>query len=129
LQLWRWTTVVLIAAAGIGFWGMSAGAGDPESAAAAPAGSNDAPALILQRESTRQDADTAPAAALPTASYEALSNSSVGLVEQPGVTEAGGVMVGLRGRFRTALILERKADGSTATRCVSNLPATAPGEH
>jgi hypothetical protein len=88
--------------------------------------SDNAPTLVLRRDSGPEDDS---AASEPQRSFEAPSSRSAGLVERSGVTEAGGVMVGLRGRFRTTLVLERKADGSTASRCISNLPDKSAGDH
>lgn len=129
LQSWRWGAVGLVAICGAGFWGGNARAGGGEDFSVAPAAvTGSAPTLILRRDAPQEDGGAASEPSLPEG-YEALSNSSAGLVEQPGMTEAGGVMVGLRGRFRTALVLERKADGSRTTRCISNLPGEAAGDH
>jgi len=86
-----------------------------------------APGLILRRESAGGSEDAGEGLP-PTGGFETSSSRSAGLVEQPGVTEAGGVMVGLSGRFRTTLVLERKTGGSTTTRCISNLPGADPGD-
>jgi hypothetical protein len=87
---------------------------------------DNAGALILRRDSEPLEGT---AASVPQSNSSATSqNRSAGLVERPGVTDAGGMTVGLQGRFRTTLILERKADGSTITNCVSNLPGEAPGD-
>lgn len=124
-----WTASGLVAVgASLALSGGSIEARDGAEAATSPRpalrmGANAAPALILRRDSGHEQegllSETLP---------EALSTSGAGLVEKPGVTEAGGVMVGLNGRFRTALVLERQADGSTTTRCISNLPSAASGE-
>ena len=52
----------------------------------------------------------------------ALSRSHLGLVEQAGVSPAGGVHVELQGRFRSAVVVTKQPDGSFATRCLDQLP-------
>ena len=53
------------------------------------------------------------------------STSAQGLLETPGPSPAGGVMLDLRGRFRNAMTLTRDADGKETTRCV---PAKSSGK-
>jgi hypothetical protein len=47
-----------------------------------------------------------------------------GLEEQPGGTPAGGIIVDLRGRLGSLLILEAGADGTLHARCVEHPPLT-----
>lgn len=131
-RIWRWVArgsmAAVLAGIGLSARGVDAGgrgAGNALCAAGPAAISDKAPALVLRR-----DGETSEARGSAEQQSESFSSSSrsAGLVEQPGVTEAGGVMVGLRGRFRTTLVLERKADGSTTTRCISNLPGASPGD-
>lgn len=136
LQLWR---SILFGSAGalvgcIGLWVAKAGATDNEGPPTAavcdsvPVPEN-VPALILRREPLQDDATGDREESPPAAGSGTSSNSSAGLFEEPGATEAGGVKVDLQGRFRTSLVLERKADGTTIQRCISNLPGAASGDH
>lgn len=134
LQIWRsmarvssvvaFGGVVLLAGA------IAASGGETQPAASASAtttASESGAALVLRRDSGKEGETSA--SGLHSESFETSSSRSAGLVERSGVTEAGGMMVGLRGRFRTTLVLERKADGSTAARCISDLPGASPGDH
>jgi hypothetical protein len=62
-----------------------------------------------------------PGAAAAAATNPALSTSAQGLVEEPA--PGGGVMVDLKGRFRSAAEATAGADGTTTVKC------HAPGVH
>ncbi len=73
---------------------------------------------------------TTAAKVVPSTRVGALSTAHEGLVAVRGVSRAGGVMVDLKGRFRSAVIATVAtvgADGTTRieTRCV---PAPASGD-
>jgi hypothetical protein len=136
LQLWRSILFGLVGAL-VGNVGLSVarvGASDnsvpPTSAACDPSPiSENAPALILRREPLQDDEAGDREGSPPAIGSGTSSNSSAGLFEEPGATEAGGVKVDLQGRFRTSLVLERRTDGTTIQRCISNLPGAASGDH
>lgn len=135
LQLCRSAFCGLLATAiGCGVWAPQAIAKDQESAVNADRATQApraAAALILQRQPVDdEEGRAAQGAGLGSetdVSSDAASTDSAGLAEEPGSTEAGGVKVDLRGRFRTSLVLERRADGSTVEKCISNLPSADSG--
>ena len=104
---------------------------------ATPAGA--AGAKVALDQSTGQLVVPPPATAsrvVPSARVDALSTSHEGLVAVRGVSRAGGVMVDLKGRFRSAVVATVVtvatvatvgADGATRTetRCV---PAPTSGD-
>jgi len=55
---------------------------------------------------------------------DALSTSSVGLVEEKSPVPGGGTMVNLQGRFQNAMTIESDADGNVISApCISGTPA------
>ena len=56
----------------------------------------------------------------PAEWQNALSTSAEGLVEVPSPVEGGGVMVDLRGRFRSAMVAVTDEDGNVTAPCVSD---------
>ncbi len=69
-----------------------------------------------------------PLEALDARQRNALSRSHVGLVEQASSSSAGGVHVDLQGRFRSAVVVRKQADGSLVTKCLEQLPHAMRGE-
>lgn len=63
--------------------------------------------------------DPPPDTSAPEPSEEAFSRSSVRLVEVPGTTPSGGVMVDVRGRFMTSFVATVDAAGKPAVHCRS----------
>jgi len=63
--------------------------------------------------------DSAPVE-FPADWQNALSTSAEGLVEEPSPVEGGGVMVDLRGRFRSAMVAVVDEDGKVTAPCVSD---------
>jgi hypothetical protein len=59
----------------------------------------------------------APAAPALPANHP-LSTSGEGLVETPGQTRAGGVILDLQGRFRSTVVTSVGPDGTPLTRCL-----------
>ncbi len=66
--------------------------------------------------------------ALTPAERNARSRSHEGLVLVQGATPEDGVMVDLRGRFRSSLVSVRQPDGSYAMKCLDEVPHVARGE-
>ena len=60
-----------------------------------------------------------PDTSAPGASEEVFSRSSARLVEVPGTTPSGGVMVDVRGRFMTSFVATVDAAGKPAVHCRS----------
>jgi hypothetical protein len=64
-----------------------------------------------------------PAAAAIPANHP-LSTSGEGLIETPGQTRGGGVIVNLQGRFRSTVVTSVEPGGTVVTRC---LGTASPG--
>jgi len=70
----------------------------------------------------------APPAEVPPPLRDALTTSSEGLVETTSPTPGGGVIVDLKGRFLTPLIVTRDADGKLSIQHLSEVPGSAEKE-
>ena len=66
--------------------------------------------------------------ALTPTERNARSRSYEGLVQVQGATPEDGVMVDLRGRFRSSVVSVRQPDGSYAMKCLDEVPHVARGE-
>ena len=75
----------------------------------------------LREGVTPEEAEGGGAAEAAAASW-----SDQGLEEQAGLTAAGGTTVRLHGRFRSAAVRTRDANGASTTDCIANPVQSRP---
>ena len=66
--------------------------------------------------------------ALTPAQRNARSRSHEGLQQVQGATPGGGVMVDLKGRFRSTTLSVRQSNGTYTVRCLDQVPHAPRGE-
>ncbi|MBI3767155.1 MAG: hypothetical protein HY271_01540 [Deltaproteobacteria bacterium] len=113
------TATLLIAA--------SAGAGDAGEAPALDGGAAVAgasqPGMRVYRDPATGAFIAPPAGATLSAATRALGAAAETLVETPGTSGAGGVMIDLRGSFQSAITATVDDGGRVGTRCRSSADA------
>lgn len=111
-------------------------AGDPAGTAAVAAGARSAAApsaafVVHFDPATGKVVEPSPSAAPVTFGPEwrnSLSTSADGLVEERSPIPGGGVMVDLRGRFRSAMVAVTDGEGHVTAPCVSDPEAARGGD-